>query len=798
MHKMLIPILMLISFNLHALLEVSLDGTKPYTEIQTAVNSAEAGDTVLVYPGTYFENIDLSNTHNISLISLEAVTNDTIYVSSTIINGSLNQTSVIVCNGNNTNFLVRGFTITGGTGWQGSGYSGGGGVIVFVGNMNLVNSIVKYNSADRGGGVIIFPTVSLYLSGSIIRNNLAYDSGGGLQVASSYTEQPRIVFDRENRSSIYDNYASSGSDIHWYNHNGGNCEVYLKKFTAREYEFYYASYFDPNGAYLNIGFNPYYVFDVEEGVHEQVDADLFVSMDGDDNNSGLTPEQPLRSTYKAFQIIKSNPDNQRIVHLPTGYYSNCANGYENLPITVKSNTTLQGVSAGETIIDGENMKVVRFTGLINASRSGENITIKNMSLQNRTGCVLRSSSVMNLNIENIIIDNCQNIDTWDSPLLLGSVAYSSVHMKDVLIQNGVSDIFETVGYVEGIDVTLDNVIIKNNTNTHNSDVGIVGTFQVYAKNLLSVKNSQFINNHSSIQNFGGSNIRFYSQSDSLYTIIDNCIFANNSDGSTSRNIHSYSNKVLVNNCTFSNNTGGMDYTTTLSALESIEVYNTIFYANSQNYAIKYGPGTIEIDNCLFSNDSDNIIYTSSGGPSNIGENNLYETNPLFVGGNPAINSYYQLRGDEVNGYSPAIDAGSEDFSFMPDWYEVSEFDLYGTPRIFGDRVDIGCYEYPGYTNNHNSEIVLNNLTAINYPNPFNPETTIEFNNPVQGQVNINIYNLKGQLVKNLLQDNLTQGVHKVIWQGRDSNDKQVASGIYFYKISSGNRDSVTKKIILMK
>ncbi len=90
------------------------------------------------------------------------------------------------------------------------------------------------------------------------------------------------------------------------------------------------------------------------------------------------------------------------------------------------------------------------------------------------------------------------------------------------------------------------------------------------------------------------------------------------------------------------------------------------------------------------------------------------------------------------------------------------------------------------------------FSVTNYPNPFNPQTTIEFNNPVQGQVNINIYNLKGQLVKNLLQDNLNQGVHKVIWDGRDSNDKQVSSGLYFYKISSGNNKSVTKKIILMK
>ena len=646
--------------------------------------------------------------------------------------------------------------------------------------------------------MIIFPSVSLHLSGAIIRNNLAHDSGGGLQVASSYYEQPSIVFDQENRSSIYDNYASLGTDIHWYNHNGGNCEVYLKKFTYSEYEFYYASYFDPNGGYLDIGYNPYYVFDIEEGVHEQVDADLYVSMDGDDGNNGLSAEQALRSTYRAFQIIKSNPNNQRTVHLPAGNYSNCANGYENIPITVKSNTTLQGVSAEETIIDGEDMKVVQMVGVINASMTGENIAIKNMSLPNRTGCAIRSSAVMNLNIENIIIENCDNVGTWDRTLHLGSVAYSSVTMRNVIIQNSVSDLFEAAGYVTGIDVTLDNVIIKNNTNTHNSDAGIVGIFQIQANNFLNVNNCQFINNNSAIQNGGGASVRFYAMSDSLLTIIDNCLFANNSNGNSSRNFRSNGKKLLVNNCTFANNIGGDDFTTTLSASESVDIINNIFASNTQAYAVQYGGASLNIDNSLFSNSVNNISFTNGEYPTYLGDRNLYESDPLFVGGDPAINSYYQLSGDEVNGYSPVIDAGSSDFSFMPDWYEVSEFDLWGNPRIFGSRVDMGCYEYPGYTNNHNSDILENRLTASNYPNPFNPETTIEFNNPVQGQVSVNIYNLKGQLVKNLLQDNLSQGVHKVIWQGRDSNDKQVSSGVYFYKISSGNNKSVTKKIILMK
>ncbi|MFA7057023.1 MAG: T9SS type A sorting domain-containing protein, partial [Candidatus Cloacimonadales bacterium] len=519
---------------------------------------------------------------------------------------------------------------------------------------------------------------------------------------------------------------------------------------------------------------------------------------GDDNNSGLTADQPLRSTSKAFQLIKNNPDNPRTVHLPAGDYSNCANGYDNLPITVKSNTTLQGVSAEETIIDGADMKVVYMVGVINASQTGENVTIRNLSLLNRRGCAIKSSSVMNLKIEDIIVDNCNNIGTWDRTLLLGSVAYSSVYMKNVLIQNSVSNFYEAAGRVEGIDVVMDNVIVRNNTNTHDSDAGLVGILEVHIINILTVKNSQFINNQSAVQNDGGSNIRFYAWSDTLSTIMDNCLFANNSNGSSSRNIHLNSNKIMINNCTFANNTGGMNYTTTLIASESIEVYNTIFSNNSQIYAMAYGPAPILIDNCLFSNDPSSVIYSNNPHPYTLGDNNLYGANPLFAGTDPSNPTYYMLAGDDLNGYSPAIDAGSRDFSFMPDWYEVSEFDLYGNPRIFDDRVDIGCYEYQGYTVDNMVETVTDKFTAFNYPNPFNPETTIEFNNPVQGEVNVSIYNLKGQLVKKLLQENLSQGVHKIVWNGTDSNEKQVSSGVYFYRINSANKESITKKIILMK
>jgi len=84
-----------------------------------------------------------------------------------------------------------------------------------------------------------------------------------------------------------------------------------------------------------------------------------------------------------------------------------------------------------------------------------------------------------------------------------------------------------------------------------------------------------------------------------------------------------------------------------------------------------------------------------------------------------------------------------------------------------------------------------------YPNPFNPSTTISFNLPEEGNVKLEIFNLKGQKVKTLVNDKFDAGSHKVVWNGKDENNKPVSSGIFFYKMNSGKFIS-TKKMILMK
>ena len=85
----------------------------------------------------------------------------------------------------------------------------------------------------------------------------------------------------------------------------------------------------------------------------------------------------------------------------------------------------------------------------------------------------------------------------------------------------------------------------------------------------------------------------------------------------------------------------------------------------------------------------------------------------------------------------------------------------------------------------------------NYPNPFNPETNISFSIPSEQKVTLTIYNLKGQKVKELVSGTLPAGEQSVVWEGKDENGKQAASGLYFYKLKTGKKE-ISKKMLLLK
>lgn len=89
------------------------------------------------------------------------------------------------------------------------------------------------------------------------------------------------------------------------------------------------------------------------------------------------------------------------------------------------------------------------------------------------------------------------------------------------------------------------------------------------------------------------------------------------------------------------------------------------------------------------------------------------------------------------------------------------------------------------------------LLDQNFPNPFNPSTTISYTMNNTGDAKLAIYNVKGQLVNTLVNGTKEAGKHSVVWNGTDSKGKDVPSGIYFYRLTTGKHVE-TKKMMLMK
>ncbi|MBD3179754.1 MAG: T9SS type A sorting domain-containing protein, partial [Candidatus Latescibacteria bacterium] len=85
----------------------------------------------------------------------------------------------------------------------------------------------------------------------------------------------------------------------------------------------------------------------------------------------------------------------------------------------------------------------------------------------------------------------------------------------------------------------------------------------------------------------------------------------------------------------------------------------------------------------------------------------------------------------------------------------------------------------------------------NFPNPFNPSTTLSFFIPERSAVRLDIYDTAGKKVKTLTEGVKEAGRYELEWNGRNSRNSEVSSGIYFYRLSAG-RKVITRKLVLIR
>ncbi len=104
-----------------------------------------------------------------------------------------------------------------------------------------------------------------------------------------------------------------------------------------------------------------------------------------------------------------------------------------------------------------------------------------------------------------------------------------------------------------------------------------------------------------------------------------------------------------------------------------------------------------------------------------------------------------------------------------------------------------------YTNATDSieQIISSKMSLMNYPNPFNPTTMIQFSIKESSEITtLEIFNIRGQQVRTLIDEKLEAGKHEIFWDGKDKNAKAVASGLYFSRLKNGKNIAVQKMLLL--
>ena len=781
---------------------VSLDGTQQYTSIQAAVNDSRHGDVVQVYPGRYEGNIEFID-YNISLVSLYATDPQQQYIENTIIDGNMNSCFRVI---NGETITITGFTMVNNEEGNYSGdlnFAGGGIYLKLYSQAIVTHCIIRNCIALSGGGISVTQYSSLTLSAVQIYDNQAIYEGGGLQFNSS----DNLTLDQNNLCSIYNNSAPSGMDINirfiTETTNQYSISLLLGSIPLSE----------PDGFYIAVRYANLDI-SIQNGFLDLIDHDLYISPDGSDTNDGLSSTSPKRSIANAMQLIASNPDNPRTIHLAPGVYSHTQNG-QAFPIGMKSHTRVVGSGTDDCLLDGEMLRTFWYpTCVTDIELSGMKM-INSRSIYTFPLGVLYGSDIY---LHDLIFD-----DNWGTDLSGMAIGYcNNVVIENIVAGNTTYDNdLMTIFAFECDNLLVDNFTSTNNTITdwQSNDMG----FRFQSCDLV-LRNS-IIANNTAQDAWPFVYINIYPDFDDFNLDMSNVLIINNtvSNGSWVSNPIYMQNRfqpMQINNCTFANNNANGTLT---SVIGGADIRNLVSYNPGTPYEL-YLMNYISSTGMSYSASVSNSLFRTGTIGSSLPDlvtltDNIMDSNPLFLGTvdtNLSIDQpeYYQLRSG-----SPCINTGTADTTGL----NLPPMDLAGNYRIWNGRIDMGCYEYGStpYVGIDDPELPTppEGFRVSVYPNPMLNTSRvagvfIEFTLPKKPALppEVEIYNIRGQKVKTLhigesynnlvskagLSRDVKQNgeFYSTIWNGKDDNNRPLASGIYIVKVSADRMVTTTKITIL--
>ncbi|RMH73087.1 MAG: T9SS C-terminal target domain-containing protein, partial [Gemmatimonadetes bacterium] len=114
------------------------------------------------------------------------------------------------------------------------------------------------------------------------------------------------------------------------------------------------------------------------------------------------------------------------------------------------------------------------------------------------------------------------------------------------------------------------------------------------------------------------------------------------------------------------------------------------------------------------------------------------------------------------------------------------------------EVDIDLFSLVNVPDTKSQILIPESYSLSNYPNPFNPKTTIQYELPQKSLISLKIYDVSGRLVKILIEGEKKAGIHTVLWDGKNEYNQDMTSGIYFCRLESTIFSGETKQMVLLR